>query len=451
MYRQAQKHLASWLSATHRKPLVLRGARQVGKSTLVRLFAQDQGLRLHEINLERHLDLNDVFKTRDIPVILGEIQGLTTEIAQKEKSLVFLDEIQAVPEAIQCLRYFYEDCPDLPVIAAGSLLDFALADHSFSMPVGRITYLHIHPLSLEEYLQARDPDLYRFYREYLWGAPLPQSYHQRLLRRQREYLFVGGMPEAVQVFIESESFSSVQEVHRSILDTYADDFSKYARQAELARLQKIFRTIPLLQGKKVIFANFSRDDRSAEVRSAIDLLCKARVGTPVYNTDCAGLPLGAGRDDRVFKLLFIDTGLMNCQLGLGWEKLSGKDEQTLINEGAMAEQFVGQELLCLDQGKRAPELYYWLREGKSSNAEVDYVIAWSESIIPVEVKAGKSGTLKSLWQFALQKAPPLAVRFDLNPPSLQTVAIDGTEVSLLSLPLYFVAKLPYILDTLLGA
>jgi predicted AAA+ superfamily ATPase len=449
MYRNALGYLAAWFADPHRKPLVLRGARQVGKSTLVRLFAQEQGLTLHEINLERQLYLNDVFKTRNMAVILGEIQGLTTEIRRHDRSLIFLDEIQAVPEALQSLRYFYEDRPELAVVAAGSLLEFTLADHDFSMPVGRISYYHMGPLSFEEFLRAADEDLYRFYADYRWLSAIPQSYHERLLHRQREYLFVGGMPEALKLYLEAGSYNAAQEVHRSILDTYIDDFAKYARKAELARLQKVFRSIPLLMGKKVVFANFSRDDRSADVRSAIDLLCKARIGTKVYHTDCSGLPLGAGRDDAVFKLVFIDVGLMNSQLGLDWPRLLGMDERALINEGSRAEQFVAQELLASDQGRRSPELYFWLREGKSNNAEVDYVVSHAGNIVPVEVKAGKSGTLKSLRQFVQQKRPPIALRFDLNPPSEQRDFVDRLSCPLVSLPLYLAGKLPEILDAAL--
>ena len=441
MYRSASEQLNLWFSGKNRKPLVLRGARQVGKSTLVRMFAEEKGLVLHEINLERHLYLDKVFSSGNTNLIMGELQGVTGEIRNVNKSLLFLDEIQAIPKAIQVLRYFLEDLPGLAVIAAGSLLEFALSEHSFSMPVGRITYLHMTPLSFNEYLLAVDPELHRFYTSWKLQDELPESRHQNLLLRQREYLLVGGMPEAVQTWIDTGLYSDVQDIQRSILDTYIDDFAKYARQTQLARLQRIFRSIPAHLGRKIKYASLSKDDRAVEVRSSIDLLCKAKVCTAVYHSDCSGPPLGAGRDDSVFKLLFLDTGLICLQLGLNGSQLQQMDERSLINEGALAEHFVGQELMCIHGGKQTPELFYWLREGKSNNAELDYVISENGVLVPVEVKAGKSGTLKSLHQFIIHKKVSQAVRFDLNLPSTQQLNFEGISCELLSLPLYMAGRL----------
>jgi predicted AAA+ superfamily ATPase len=441
MYRTAEEQLHQWFGGNNRKPLVLRGARQVGKSTLVRIFAKEKGLALHEINLERHLYLGTVFRSGDINAIMGELQGLTGEIRDKERSLLFLDEIQAVPEAIQALRYFYEDVPELAVIAAGSLLEFTLSNHSFSMPVGRITYLHIAPVSFNEFLMATDPELHRFYASWKLDDEMPESRHQKLLLHQREYLLVGGMPEAVQAWIDSGLYSQVQDVQRSILDTCIDDFAKYARQSQLARLQRILRSIPANLGCKIKYTHLSRADRAAEVRSVIDLLCKARICTAVFHSDCSGLPLGAGRDDTVFKLLFLDSGLVCLQLGLNAAQLQKMDERTLVNEGPLAEQFVGQELMGMHRGKQAPELYYWLREGRTSNAELDFVISQQNTIIPIEVKAGKSGTLKSLHQFIAHKKVPRAVRFDLNRPATQQLSADGVTCELISLPCYMAGRL----------
>jgi len=426
--------------------LVLRGARQVGKSTLVRLFAKEQGLALYEINLERNLSLKTVFASGDLGKILPELEGLTGEIHEIEKSLLFLDEIQAIPEAIQSLRYFYEEKPQLAVIAAGSLLEFTLADHAFSMPVGRITYFHLGPLTFGEFLLAKDQELYAFFSSWKWPLPIPETRHQKLLSVQREYLVVGGMPEAVQTWIDTGSFSAVQEVHRSILYTYVDDFAKYEKRSQLVRLQKIFRAVPAHLGRKIKYTNLSRDDRAADVRASIDLLCKARVCTAVPHTDASGLPLGAGQDDTVFKLLFLDVGLVSVQLGFGIAQLQNMDERTLVNEGALAEQFVGQELLHRHGRQRHPELHYWLREGRTSNAEVDYIISESNEILPIEVKAGKSGTLKSLHQFLMLKKAKKAIRFDLNPPNSQIMEVEGTPYELISLPLYLAGRVAGIVE-----
>ncbi len=455
LYRTALKDLYEWFDGTHRKPLVIRGARQVGKSTLVRMFADERNLDLLEVNLERHRELTDVFRSRDPTMILPEIEGICRRVTDPARALLFLDEIQAIPEAIAALRYFYEEKPNLAVVAAGSLLEFVLSDHTFSMPVGRITYLHLGPLAFSEFLAATDPDLHSLLETWRWGQAIPATVHARAIRRHRQFLFVGGMPEAVQRFLDggdvSEGLAGARDVQRSVLDTYIDDFAKYARHGQLARLQRVFRAIPGEVGRKVVYSRFSRDARSAEVRTALDMLMNARVAARVYHSDCPGLPLGAGRDERVFKPLFIDTGLLVLQLGLEWSDVLRERDVALINEGPLAEQYVGQELLALDGGKRPPELHFWLRQGRSGNAEVDYVVSRDGTIVPIEVKAGKSGTLKSLWQFMRRGLAPIAVRFDLNPPSLMDAAFTDGSFPLLSLPLYLVHGLPRILHDVRAA
>jgi predicted AAA+ superfamily ATPase len=429
----------------------------VGKSTLVRLFARERKLRLFEVNLERHLYLGPIFKSGSTSRVMTELEGIFGEIGNGKESLVFLDEIQAVPEAISFLRYFFEERPDLAVIAAGSLLEFALADHSFPMPVGRIVYYHLGPMSFGEFLLALDPDLYHSWRNCSLREIIPQNIHTRLIEKQREYLFYGGMPEAVRLKCEGASLEEISEVHRSIIDTYTDDFATYARKSELIQLQSIFRSIPAMVGKKVKYSKLFREDRSAEVKAALELLIKARVCTRVVHSDCNGIPLEAERNDRVFKLLFLDCGLMNHLLGLTWRHIHRLEEHELINEGPLAEQFVGQELITSAKGRRHPILYYWLREGKSGNAEVDYVWDHEGKIYPLEVKAGRSGSLKSLHQFMVLKQAGTAIRFNLNLPlredlSFKTPGTGSEEKEnppfktasfpLISLPLYLAGRLP---------
>ena len=267
--------------------------------------------------------------------------------------------------------------------------------------MGRIEYLHLGPMSFKEYLLERDAELYNYVGRIKLHGDLPHSYHQRLLHCQREFLFVGGMPEAVEIFTSTGSFESAFDIQRGIIDTYIDDFSKYAKKSELIRLQKVFRQLPRQIGKKVIYSNFSKEDRSGEVKNVIDLLAKARLCRQVYHSDCSGIPLNGGINENICKLLFIDCGLFNSMLGLRWKDIRTMDERSLVNEGSLAEQFIGQHLVFLAGRRRNPELHYWLREERSSNAEVDFVINSGKIVIPVEVKAGKSGTLKSLHQFAL--------------------------------------------------
>ncbi len=449
--RTAENHLNTWYQKNRRKPLVLRGARQVGKSTLVREFAQNNGLVLNEINLEQHLYLDTIFKSLDMDIIIRELDALVGRNIKAPGAVLFLDEIQATPHAIQALRYFYENRPDLPVISAGSLLEFALADLHFSMPVGRIEYYHLGPMTFREFLTAVEPGLPPYLSEFQINQTIPLTAHQKLIKRQREYLFVGGMPEAVHAFVEENALTQVTAIHRSIAETYQDDFSKYAKQKNLALMQKVFRQIPRIIGQKVKYSNISKEDKSREVKAVIDLLVKARVCHQSFHSHCSGVPLMADINENVYKLLFMDVGMAAYITGLDWIALQALDGQALVNEGKLAEQFVGQHLL---NPFEPPRLTYWLREVKSANAEVDYVTASGNQVLPIEVKAGKSGTLKSLQQFALNKNAGLCVRFDLNPPGIQEIThavlteAGSVPVSytLLSLPLYLVEELPRILD-----
>ncbi len=453
--RAAEKYLNTWYKKKRRKPLVIRGARQVGKSTLVRRFAQSNGFVLNEINLEQHLYLDKIFKSLDMDVIIRELDALVGRNIQASGSVLFLDEIQATPHAIQALRYFYENKPELPVISAGSLLEFALADLHFSMPVGRIEYYHLGPMTFKEFLAAVEPNLTTYLSAFHIGQTMPVTAHQKLIKRQREYLFVGGMPEALAAFVEHNSLTEVTEVHRSIGVTYQDDFSKYAKQKDLALMQKVFRQIPRVIGQKVKYSNISKEDKSREVKAAIDMLVKARVCHQVFHSHCSGVPLMADINENVYKLLFMDVGMAAWLTGLDWIALQALDGQALVNEGKLAEQFVGQHLM---NPFEPPRLTYWLREAKSANAEVDFITASGNQVVPVEVKAGKSGALKSLQQFALNKHASLCVRFDLNPPEIgqitHSVRMDGDSVpatyTLLSLPIYLVEELPRILDEIRG-
>lgn len=447
--RAALSYLQTWLEAPRRKPLVIRGARQVGKSTLVREFARSASLSLLEVNLEQHRRLESVFASFDVDAILREMEAIA-RTPPGPGTLLFLDEIQAAPSALAALRYLHEERPGQPVIAAGSLLEMVLLSPKFSMPVGRIEYLHLGPLSFSEFLTGLgDDDLVRASARWIPGEPWPAVAHQRLASRQREFLLVGGMPEAVFAFAAGEGFESVRRVHRSITATYRDDFAKYgASPTMLARLQNVFDYVPGALGQKIKYTNISRDDRSRELRAAIELLSLARVIWRVHHGDCSGVPLEARIDPHVFKLLFLDVGLASHMTGVDWRSLGTWDDRQLVHEGGLAEQFIGQHLLFRKGGLELPSLCYWLREGKSNNAEVDFVISSGRSIIPVEVKAGTAGSLRSVHQFLARgvgQIAPVVMRFDLNPPSLSEQehrVSDERSVHyrLLSLPLYMVEQ-----------
>lgn len=442
--RISEQYIRNWLGKKRRKPLILRGARQVGKSTLARHFAANSGLTLNEVNLEKHFILDETFRSLDMKRIIREIEGLLGRNILEANSLLFLDEIQAAPHALAALRYFYEELPELPVIAAGSLLEFTLARHTFPMPVGRVEYCYMGPVSFREFVSALEPDLCPWIDAAVRLEDVPDTAHRRLLGLLREFLFVGGMPEAVQVYTESRSLSEVQEVQRSIIDTYRDDFAKYAGPGELTRLQRVFDSIPRNIGRKVKYANFSQTERSREIKNCIELLSRALVCRKVTASHASGPPLGAGAKDSIYKLIFMDVGIVNLICGGRWNEISEVSERVLVNEGPLAEQFIGQHLAYLE--RRGPELFYWLREGRSNNAEVDYLVPRGSKILPVEVKAGAKGSLKSLQQFVLEKGCSRALRFDLNKPSSAVVrararwgeSVRDVEFELISLPLYAV-------------
>jgi predicted AAA+ superfamily ATPase len=318
------------------------------------------------------------------------------------------------------------------------------------MPVGRIQYLHIGPMNFTEFLAALGEDkLYHFIMHYELEQEIGAVVHQRLLQLLRSYYFVGGMPEAVAIFAETRSYREVSEVHNSIIETYREDFPKYAGSRNLNRMINVFNFAARHVGIKVKYSHFSRQEQSVTIKKDLELLAMARVISKVVHSHCSGLPLQADIDEKVYKLLFLDVGLMNAICGLNWRNLSQLDEMKLINEGTIAEQFIGQHLQALLSETPNRELTYWLREGRSSNAEVDYVLALKGNIIPIEIKSGATGRLKSLHQFMGNKQIPVAIRFDASLPTVNhintviNVRQQRKKVSypLISLPLYLVERL----------
>ena len=446
MDRKAELSLREWIDSKNRHPLVIRGARQVGKSTLVRDFARHSGLKLHEVNLYRHLELSKVFRTLDPRIICGELSDMFASDVCAKDSILFLDEIQAIPEAIDSLRYFYEERRDLPVVSAGSLPEFTMAKHSFSMPVGRVDYMFLGPVTFDEFAEAANPYLSNYLTGNKIKEGLSDSAHNGLMKLAREFMLVGGMPEAAQTWLDTKEMSDVTAVHRRIFNTYIDDFAKYANGADLALMQGVFRAMPTQVGKKVKYVNYSREHKSASISSVIDLFIKARIACPVIHSACNGIPLGAEERQDVRKLLFLDVGLMNYANGLTSSELFDMDDTRLVNEGCVAEQFIGQHLFFRQGIFEMPRLNYWLRENANSNAEVDYVIEEGHDVLPVEVKAGRAGAMKALQQMMMEKHLAKAMRFDASKYIEQDVSIADASKGqqnwkLTSAPLYAVGPL----------
>ena len=455
MLRFREESLFKWFNHSHRKPLILRGARQVGKTTLVNQFADNAGLTLHAVNLERHQTLSKAINALDIDAFLQDVQLITKKGSLNQPgALLFIDEIQAIPKAITLLRYLYEEKKNLAVVAAGSLLEFALADegNTFSMPVGRIEYLFLGPLSFKEFLVAsNNGHLASLLETYDLKNTFSVTAHQQLLALFKTYLTVGGMPEAVKRFIDTGDFQEVNKVHATILGTYREDFSKYARRSQFTKLQRVFDYLPVGIGKKVKYVNIDRHFKAVDLRQALQLLEMANVLTCAFCTDALTPPLAARKDLDIFKPYFLDCGLLNSISGI--TLVPAEIQNLFLSSGELAEQFIAQHLAYIAESYVKPALFYWLREGRSNNAEVDFLLQHHTGVVPIEVKSGTSGTLRSLQQFNSRAHSAAAIRFDLNEPSIQSleaVAVDDANkkivTRLISLPLYMVEEATRILN-----
>ncbi len=452
MYRSVLDYLIKWKMKVRRKPLVIRGARQVGKSYLVSMFAEQNFSDFIEINFEKDQEVISLFSGTPEKIIkLLELRY--NKIIDIENTLLFLDEIQAAPEVFAKLRYFYEDLPGLHIIAAGSLLEFILEEHTFSMPVGRIEYLHLGPMTYEEFLAANGKTLLvDFIQNYSISEDLPDSVHSDLVSLFKTYLIIGGMPEAVLTFSETNSFHESEIVKESILGTYEDDFNKYSSRVNHMRILNVFKKLPLMVGEKFKYVNVDRNERAQNIEKALHMLEMAKITYRVRHSACNGVPLGSQVNEKKFKVLFLDVGLMAGACGMSMIDIDNADDLMMVNSGSLCEQFAGQHLLYSNEYYKKPDLFYWVRDAKSSSAEVDYIISSGSKIIPVEVKAGKTGRLKSLHQFIKEKEVDLAVRINLAKPSVfqdsnKLPGGQSIEYRLLSIPFYLIGQIQRLIES----
>lgn len=452
MKRTREKFLKTWLNSENRKPLVIRGARQVGKTWLVRHLAKKEGLELIEINFEKNPQLISLFSTNDPKQILLNLGAALNLSIIPEKSLLFLDEIQAAPELLAKLRWFAEDLSILAVIAAGSLLEFVLNDHAFSMPVGRISYMHLEPLSFEEFLLACDKNaLFNYITEYKLTEEIPLTIHETLISHFKEYIIVGGMPAAVSVWCRKNNLQDLNQVHQDLLATYRDDFAKYHGKIIIKRMEEVMMAVPRQLGQKFMYSRVNSDVPSSIIKDTLELLCQARICYQIRGCAANGVPLAAELLEKHRKAIFLDVGLSASALGISFDQLVTINDLTLINKGAVAEQVVGQILRTLLPPFIEPSLYYWHREEKGSSAEVDYIIQNGNNVLPIEVKAGKTGSLKSLHLFMKIKALAQAVRINSDLPNVMDVDVkiqngESSCYRLFSLPFYLLSQLFRILE-----
>ena len=447
--------LLLWKDRPTRRPLILRGARQVGKTHLVREFARTSFEHLLEVNFEESASLASLFRSKDPDVICELLASRYSVPVVDGRTLLFLDELQAAePYVFESLRYFKEKRPGLHVVAAGSLLEFMLEGpdrekkKNFPMPVGRVEYMFVPPMDFEEFLVASGrTGLVDWLRNYRIGDMAPAEIHGALSHELRRYLAVGGMPAAVDAFLSGDILEAERTLE-TILATYRDDFPKYAGRVPAARLRKVFDAIPALLGEKLVYERIDRGEKSRDLSAAFGALRLARVVAKVRQTPANGIPLGFGADDGAFKPLFLDVGLASRSLGLKLVDYVEDGDALLQNQGGICEQFVGQHLLYAGEEFEEPAAYCWRREARNASAEVDYIVADGRTPVPVEVKAGTTGAMKGLHVFLAEKKRHFAVRLNADVPSflpdvrVKDVLGRPVEFSLLSLPLYFVRQLP---------
>ncbi|NGX42595.1 MAG: hypothetical protein K940chlam7_00875 [Chlamydiae bacterium] len=440
MKRDIEQDLITWKAKKGRKPLLLRGARQVGKTYVVEKFGREHFSSFVKIDFEKQPEISRCFDTLIPEQIIAALELSVRSRIIPGETLLFFDEIQACPKAIMALRYFKEEMSNLHVIGAGSLLEFALKETDFRMPVGRVQYLFLKPLSFSEYLTSTENDILRERLQNVeLSSPPDDVLHRRALQLTREFIALGGMPEVIAHFLQTKSYHDCQQIQASLLNTYRDDFAKYTTHTQYKYLQLLFEKTPglIAQWFKYTKVDPSVDPRT--LRIALEQLSDAGLICPVHATAASGIPLMSKVNRKKFKLLFLDVGLVlrACHLDL---QLIMQENLMLINRGAIAEQFVGQELLAYLDRYEPRRIYFWIREKKGSSAEVDYVINVGGDVIPIEVKAGAAKRLLSLQLFMREKRTRVGVCISQAPLSYK----DGV----LFLPLYMVSELPRLIKNI---
>ncbi len=408
--RQIDSELLAWSKSPNRKPILLRGARQVGKTESVRNLAKQFDNYL-EINFEENQKTHAVFTGDLSPMQISETLSAIFNVSiQPGKTLLFFDEIQACIPAIQSLRFFYEKMPELHVVAAGSLLEFALAEIP-SFGVGRIRSMFMYPLSFDEYLMSCGEDILLKKKKMASpSTPLHQSLHEKLLVYLNRFLILGGMPEVISTYVQTKEINTCLQIQDDLIFSLNDDFAKYKKRLPVSRLRDVFKAVVNQSGSKFMFSKIIGEPKHKLAKEALDLLIMAGLAIPVVHTAGNGIPLGAEANSTRQKILMFDTGIFMRISDLNLGDLLISHSFNIINKGNLAEQFAGLELLKSSSCYQPGSLYYWHREAKNSNAEIDYLVTKGTTIIPMEVKAGTKGAMQSMFLFLKEKQRNLGIR-----------------------------------------
>lgn len=442
--RNIYRKLQDWAGNSNHKPLILRGARQVGKTTLVNEFSREFENYIH-LNLERDNEAR-IFELSDSVEEIIQLCCFQKKIILKEgRTLLFIDEIQNVPKAVALLRYFYEDMPYLFVIAAGSRLQSLLKER-ISFPVGRVEYLQLAPCSFSEFLGAIGDTQYK---KAVETATLSPLLHAEAIKRFNLYTLIGGMPEVVANYAENKDLMRLQPIYNTLLMGYNEDVEKYApSQLQTQIIRHILKTGWNKAGQTIKLGNFGDSNyNSKEVREAFNIMEKAFLLELVYPVTSVRAP-ATSAFKRAPKLMWLDTGLVNFAANIQTELIGNKD---IIDAwlGAIAEQIVAQELKVLSNDHYIQHLNFWVRDKQGSNAEVDFIWQQGTTLIPIEVKAGHNAHLRSIQSFMDLSPGNIAVRVWSGPYSIDRATTPkGKDFRLVNLPFYYVNCLPLILQSI---
>jgi len=412
--RYIDKTLLNWKYSNDRKPLLLHGARQVGKSSVVHQLSKNFEYFI-EINFEQQPEIHELFQRNLSPLQLCDNLSILTGIPiVSGQTLLFFDEIQNCIPAISSLRFFYEQMPELHLIAAGSLLEFAISELP-SYGVGRVRSVFMYPFSFDEFLIAlNEEQLLQLKQNANFENPLQDIFHYKLLDYLKKFLILGGMPEVVSKYIQNKRIDEIQNIVDDLLISFRADFSKYKKRIPTLRIMEVFESIAIQSGGKFVYKKASVEANQNQIKEAVELLIMSGLVIPVTHTSANGIPLGAESDVKKRKLFIFDSGLYQRICGLNLSQIITETDFNAINKGAIAEQFVGMEFLKYADPYQQPSLYYWHRETVSSNAEVDYLIQNQTDIIPIEVKSSGKGSMQSMYQFLKEKKPLNGVRFSME-------------------------------------
>lgn len=431
-------NLLEWKGNPNRLSLLVRGARQVGKTHLIRELGKTFTNFL-EINFEMDSRPAKFFDDSLDPAIIIEKLSLLygTKIIPG-KTLLFFDEIQSCPNALRSLRFFHEKTPELHVISAGSLLEFAIAQIP-SFGVGRIESLFLFPMTFFEFLDAiGEGQLIEYIKLSSFEKPVDDTIHKKILELFRKYQIIGGLPASVKNYSEKKDILGCQKVLDNLITTLKDDFAKYKDVIPLEKLDEVFKSVALQNGSKFIYSRIS-DERSSNYKTALNMLVSAGLVYKIYHTSARGIPLGATIDDAKFKAMMFDTGMLQRVSGLDLSEFI--IENDFINKGGLAELSVALSLAATGRPHRRPELFYWHREKRGSSAEVDFVISVGDKIIPVEVKSGTKGTMQSMFLFIEERKSDLGIRI-----SAENFSRYG---KIAVIPIYAVENLEQIIKTVI--